>query len=102
MKGSKEAYDDALERWSRYERECQLANTHHLRLVPPGEPPHCPNVVFPRESLFEFRAAYVLLRNAVAEFLELDPATMTQGEVIMAMLKRNRDALRAIDSESGD
>lgn len=81
-------HEAAYERWLRYERECLLANTAHLTLKPPLEPPkHYPTVVYPREKLLEFRAAYVLLRNAVAELLELNPDTMTQLDVIAGVVK---------------
>ena len=85
---AKEAHDVAFQRWLGYERECYLANTACCTFVAlDPEPPSLPTIVWPRKELLEFRAAYLLLRNAVSELLDLDPATMTQMEVIVAVAK---------------
>ncbi len=80
----------ALEVWLRYEREALLANTAHMRLTLPQEvpPSRYPSVTMPREVLVSLRASYALLRNVVAELLDLDPEQMTQGEVFFAMVAR--------------
>ena len=87
------AYDAAFERWLRYEQEAYKANTHHWSLAPPHVPqPPPPAVAYPREELMRFRQNYVLLRNVVAELLDLNPETMTQGEVFFRMRRRYEDA----------
>jgi hypothetical protein len=98
---SETSHAKALERWLRYEREVHLANTAHLALSPPNAPPEChyPTVAFPIDELRRFRAAYVLLRNAVADFLDLDPETMTQLQVIGAMAQRHWKARKKEEEE---
>jgi hypothetical protein len=79
----------AFERWLSYERECCLANTAHLTIEPLPEPnPHWQTVTLPRKLVLDHRASYLLLRNAVADLLGLDPETMTQREVIVAVYKK--------------
>lgn len=83
---------DGFLRWQEYEREALLANTAHMRLEPLPIFGSAPTVVIPRSDLLNFRAGYMLLQNVVGELLDLDPKTMTQGDVIVAMKKREAAA----------
>jgi hypothetical protein len=99
MKGP---HDEALLRWIEYERECLRANTAHLVLTPPSLPSLIPTIVIQRQDLLAFRAGYTLMRNALSELLDLDPETMTQMQVILAVAKKKWAAQDAQDAESGE
>lgn len=89
--------NEAQERWLRYLREAEKANLarvgiaedlHELGIV---DRFRNPTVTVPRETLVRLRADYVALTNVVAELLELDPATMTVGDVFFAMVRRHAE-----------
>lgn len=78
-----------FERWLRYEEEAMKANTAHMRLFPPNDPrPSDTSITIPRKDLLNFRSSYLVLREVVAELLELNPETMTKGEVLFRMQRR--------------
>lgn len=83
-------HEESFERWLRYEREVQLANTSHMTFDTLPELALCanPTITLPRETLLNLRASYVLLTNVVAELLDLKAETMTQLQVAGLVARR--------------